>query len=399
MRRYFSATLGNLLKHYDQAIYSCLIPFLAPLFFPHEDPVYSLLAAYALLPLGLIAKPLGAYVFGKMGDKWGRKITLSVSLLGMGLSTGGIGCLPSFEEVGVLAPCLLTFLRLLQNFFAAGETVGGALFLLEQTPKERRGFVSSLFDASGMLGIFAAALGVSFLGKAYWRELFWLGAFSGVIGLILRKKISEQKVFIAQEKWTPSDWKAMASIAAVSGFSYANYYLLSTFLNGFLPLVSRVSLEEALSLQSFLLAVDFFLLPCFGWLSLKISKEKLIFTATVFGAILSYPLFLCLDGAGVWIAGAVRIAFTVIGVLLAAPYYAWAMERTSEAKRFRICSMGSAIGSKLIGSPVPVIGLWLYHQTGWVASPALPLIFSALLASFALLYLKESRSAELATKS
>lgn len=399
MRRYFSATLGNLLKHYDQAIYSCLIPFLAPLFFPHEDPVYSLLAAYALLPLGLISKPLGAYVFGLIGDKWGRKLSLSISLLGMGLSTGAIGCLPTFEEAGALAPCLLSLLRLLQNFFSAGETTGGALFLLEQTPKEKRGLTSSLFEASGMLGIVGAALGVAFLGKTYWRELFWLGALSGAIGLLLRRKIVEAPAPSFSEKWTLSDWKAMIAIAAVSGFSYANYYLLSTFLNGFLPLVSKVSLEEALSLQSLLLALDFFLLPFFGWLSLKISKEKLVFTAVFLGAVLSYPLFLCLDGATVWIAGAVRIVFMVIGVLLAAPYHAWAMERAPETKRFRISAMGSAIGGRLIGAPVPALSLWLYTQTGWIGSPAIPLIFSALLGGLALLYLKERPSAALATKS
>ncbi|HAB98700.1 MAG TPA: hypothetical protein DCE71_02625 [Parachlamydiales bacterium] len=389
MGRYLSAIIGHVLKYYDKSIYGFLIPFLAPLFFPHNDPVYSLLAAYALLPLGILAKPLGAYVFGKWGDRWGRKFCLFITLLGMGCTTGAIGFLPTFEEAGWIGPTLLTCGRLLQNFFAAGESSGGALFLLEHTEKKKRGLMSSLFDASGILGIFLAAFAATLLGGAHWRWLFWFGGLASLAGLFIRR--SSEETFPPpqeQRKWEKRDCAAFFAVAAVSGFSYANYYLLSTFLNGFLPLVSKVSLQEALALNTLLLGVDLLLLPLFGWLSLRIEKEKFIFTALFLGALLAVPLFFLLEGADLWIAGSVRITFTVIGVCLAAPYHAWAMETAPAGRRFMVCAMGAALGDRLIGASIPALGLWLYHETGWIASPALLLIASAVLASGALYHLK-----------
>lgn len=389
MQRYLSASIGHILKYYDQAVYGFLIPFLAPLFFPHEDPIYSLLAGYALLPLGVIARPLGAYVFGRIGDRLGRKFCLSLTLLGMGCTTGCLGYLPTFAEAGWVGPALLGLGRLLQNFFAAGESAGGALFLLEHTSPKRRGLMSSLFDASGIFGIFLAALAAALLGEHHWRWLFWMGGLASFAGLWVRRSAVET-FKPPQEKgaWSRKDWTSLAAITAVSGFSYANYYLLSTFLNGFLPLVSKVTLQEALVLNTLLLGVDFLLLPVFGWLSLRIEKEKLIFLSILLGAFLACPLFLLLDGADAWIAGGVRIAFTVIGVCLAAPYHAWAMETASSERRFTLCALGSALGGKLIGAPMPALGLWLYHQTGWIGSPAIPLVISAGAAGAALLYLK-----------
>jgi MFS family permease len=147
-------------------------------------------------------------------------------------------------------------------------------------------------------------------------------------------------------------------------------------------------LQQALTLNTLLLGVDFLLLPLFGWLSMHIEKDKMIFTAIFLGACLALPLFLLLEGASLWIAGGVRITLTVIGVCLAAPYHAWAMETAPPERRFMVCAMGAALGDRLIGASTPMAGLWLYHQTGWIASPAILLIASALLAGGALIHLK-----------
>lgn len=407
MSLYWVTTIGNVLEHYDQALFGFLIPFLAPLFFPHSDPIYSLLAAYAILPLSLLSTPLGAYVFGRIGDRWGRKKSLSITLLGMAFATVAIGCLPTFEEAGWVAPALLSFGCLLQNFFVAGETTGGALCLLENSEIKKRGFVSSLFDASGIVGILLAALAASLVGEQHWRALFWVGGICGVFGLIMRWRfVNKITTFGIKEtsyaeptsdkkgthqplpwQWRSGDWVPVLAIAAVSGFSHANYYLLSSFLNGFLPIVSRVSAQEALSLNAALHLIDLLLLPCFGWLTMRVSNDKLMLAATGLIVCLAYPLFSALEGADVWVAAAVRIVLTVCGVCLAAPYHAWAMEAAPMARRFTVCAVGSAIGSQLIGAPIQVISLWLYHATGWVASPAIPLIATAVLAGAAIVYL------------
>lgn len=386
------AVIGNVLEHYDQALYGFLIPFLAPLFFPSFNPIYSLIAAYALLPVGLISKPLGAYVFGRIGDRWGRNISLSITLIGMALATAAMGFLPTFDQAGWLAPALLACGRLFQNFFAAGETTGGALFLLEKTKEDRRGWMSSLFDASGIGGILLAALAAASVGMTHWRFLFWLGGLSGVAGWIIRRHAIDTGLSNRMSRALKKrDWFSIAALAIVSGFSYGNYYLLSTFLNGYLPLVSQVDVQSALYVNTALLIIDFFLLPCFGWWSLRVEKETLMLVATILSAALAIPLFVLLDGATVWVAALVRIFLTILGVCLAAPYHAWAMEIAPVERRFTVCALGSAIGSRLIGAPMPAIGLWVYQKTGWVASPALPLVVTALLAAGTISYLKAKR--------
>ncbi len=383
LKKYFAAIAGNVLEHYDHALYGFLIPILAPLFFPASDPIYSLLCAYALLPLGLIAKPIGAIVFGCLGDRLGRGKMVSASLIGMGLVTIGAGCLPVYEKAGWVSPFLLGIIRLLQNFFSAGETTGGALLLLEQAKEERRGWISSLFDASGIFGILLAAAAAALWGD-HWRWLFWIGGLSALMGLALRRNISLPPRPKVDWMSIRHEWKAILSISAVFGYSYGNYYLITSFLNGFLPLVSKVSAQEALAINTLLLFLDLLLLPFFGWLTLKIEKERVMATALIIGIASSLPLFMLLDGASVWIAGSVRIALTMIGVCLSAPYHAWAMEKAPPEKRFAVCAIGTAIGSRLIGAPMPMISLWIYQQTHWVAGAAIPLILVALLALWAM---------------
>ncbi len=178
-KNYFAGIAGNVLEHYSHALYGFLAPFLAPLFFPSADPIYALLGVYALLPLGLFSKPLGALVFGWLGDRIGKKRVFSITLIGMAASTAAMSCLPTYAQVGWLAPALLALGRLFQSFFAAGENTGGALFLLEQTERNRQGWISSLFDASAIFGIMLASAAAMLWGE-HWRLLYFAGALSEV---------------------------------------------------------------------------------------------------------------------------------------------------------------------------------------------------------------------------
>ncbi|MBS0624952.1 MAG: MFS transporter [Verrucomicrobia bacterium] len=367
--------IGNVLEHYDAALFGLLAPFLAPLFFPTDSPVVSLALTYALLPMGFLSKPLGAFLFGWFGDRFGRRRALSISLFGMAISTGMIGFLPTYDQAGVWAPILLAVTRGCQSLFAVGETTGGALFVLEKVSEGRRTIASSLFDASGILGILLGSYLVSHW-NIDWRLLFWVGASAGLVGAVLRlDKDSEPEIKSLELpfKILWKQWKPILGIAFVSGFSYFNYYLITTFMNGFLPLISSITREEALELNTGLLCFDLAALPFFGWLARKIPKERLMGGAIMAILVLSVPLFGLLEGASYWTAAGVRLTFTLFGVALAAPFYAWAFEKAPENHRFLICAVGSAIGSRMLGSPAPVIGLSLYEWTGWVPASILPL--------------------------
>lgn len=125
----WNVCLGNLFEHYDTALFGFLSPFLAPLIFPKEEPITALILTYAIIPLGMLARPLGSLVFGFIGDVCGRKHALFLTLAGMSLVSGCIALSPTYAQAGIVAPIIFCLGRILQNFLAAGETMGGAIFL------------------------------------------------------------------------------------------------------------------------------------------------------------------------------------------------------------------------------------------------------------------------------
>lgn len=389
MKHRLAGLAGNLLEHYDQALFGFLAPILAPLFFPRADPIEALIYTCALMPLGMLSRPLGALVFGRLGDRLGRRKALSLTLIGMAVVTGAMGFLPTYFEIGLAAPLLWGLMRLLQNFFAAGEVTGGAIFLLEGAALEKRPLWSSLFDAVGILGIlFASGAAALVSGDILsWRWLFWAGAAAGLAGVAIRLFGKETASFQKSEPLLPLLWRCrreIGRIALVAGFSYANYYLLTTFMNGFLPLVSSITRQEALEMNTCLLAADFLLLPLFGWISAKVGKERAMIGAVLL-AIPSVPLLMGLaPEASPMTAVIIRMSLTCLGVALAAPYHAWALETAPVQHRYLISAVGAAIGSQAIGAPVPAAALWLFQKTGLAEAAALPVMAAAAGAGFSL---------------
>ncbi len=398
-RSFWIGLVGNLLEHYDAALFGLLAPFLAPLFFPSDNPTFSLISTYALLPVGFLSKPAGALILGWLGDQFGRKRALSISLFGMAAATGCIGCLPTHEQIGAWAPLLLALARALQGFFAAAETTGGVLLVLDKAAPANRCIASSLFDAAGILGILIGSFLVSYWSEG-WRWLFWGGALTGAVGAALRW---DQTADIGEKIANPfailgKEWLSVLAICCVAGFSYYNYYLVTIFMNGFLPLVSSLSKSRAMELNTWILGLDLLLLPLFGWIAKKVSQEKLMLVAMGAITILSIPLFQLLEGATMGAALFVRLVLTVLGVALAAPFYSWAYELSSSKHRFLLVAVGTAIGSRLLGAPAPALGLWLYQTSGWTPAAAIPLIFLGIVAGGLFLFLQRKKLEPISTQ-
>ena len=391
-----SGLLGNLLEHYDQALFALLAPSLSPLFFEKKDPLTALILTYSMLPLGLITRPLGSLFFGWIGDHFGRRQALCISLFGMALTTVAIGCLPTYHSIGFFAPLLLALGRMLQSFFIAGETTGGAIFVLEHTPASQRNRMSSLYDTSTIIGILIASSLVFILSLAgtvpmQWRYLFWLGGITGLIGVFLRWQTEESEDFVLSEKTKESFFHilqehkaALFSIIVTSGFSHVTYSFAFTLMNGYVPVVTNLCDHSMIEINTPLLFLDLFLLPLFGYIAHQWGKERVMMIGSIGATLFAIPLFSLLDQASLKTVIVIRSAIIAFGVAFAATYHAWAIEQVPAQKRFRILSLGSAIGSQLIGAPSTAICLWVYHKTQWTASPGIYLAASALLATFAL---------------
>ena len=207
-RTAFGSFLGSVVEYYDFFIYgSAAALVFSTLFFPSNDPMAGTLAALATFGVGYIARPIGALVCGHLGDKWGRKHVLMMTLLLMGVATFTIGLLPTYATVGAWAPALLVFCRLLQGFSAGGEQVGASLLTMEHAPGKRKGFYTSwLINGASMGSILATSVFIplSMLSEEQllswgWRIPFLLSAVMVVITWIIRRGVEESPEFKASQ--------------------------------------------------------------------------------------------------------------------------------------------------------------------------------------------------------
>lgn len=392
----WSMLLGNLFEHYDTALFSLLSPFLAPLFFPGQDALTALILTYGIIPLGMIARPIGSLIFGYIGDTRGRKAALMLALIGMAIITGLMGFMPTYQQVGILAPMLLSLGRILQNFFAAGEVIGGAIYLIENTPEDRKDMASSLFNASTVAGILLASIGVSVLCTLdmvyeYWRLLYFLGCSTALFAAFLRIKspitpslLSSTPVssiqFVLKICW--DNRNALIAIAMASGFSYATYTLALVMMNGFIPLITSISKTEMMHLNTILLIVDFLLLPFFGIIACRFSREKMMFLSGILAVVTGFPLFFFLQGAALLTVILIRLCLVIIGVWFSAPFHSWSQNLVPSTHRYTVVSFAYAIGSQVLGGPTAAISLWLFQKTDWVFSGAWYWMILGLLSSY-----------------
>lgn len=386
-RSRLAGVIGNFLEHYDNALFGMLAPFIAPLFFEKSDPITALILTYGMLPLGFVTRPIGSLVFGWIGDRFGRRQALFYSLVGMAVVTMGMGFLPLYCDIGIWSPVLLALARMLQSFFASGEGVGGAIFVLEHTEEKKRSWMSGCYDASTIAGILLASGLVTLMVsrdmvQENWRSLFWIGGLTALFGLFVRWKTNDSREFTkSPERQGSYQWSVLKSlggpflaITLASGFSYTTYSLAFTLMNGYIPLVTSLSSLEVMNVNTILLVFDMCLLPLFGFVAHKWGKEKLMLTAALAAAASAIPLFSLLQGADLWTVILVRVGIVVCGVAFAAPYYAWAMEQVVPRHRYMVLSLGGVVGSQLIGMPCSAICLWLYKVSGWSGAPGIYLV-------------------------
>lgn len=200
--------IGNALEFYDFTLYGVFAIKMGQVFFPTESEFISLIASLAAFAVAFLMRPLGALVFGSLGDKYGRRTALTISIIGIGFPTATIGLTPSFAEIGILAPIIVLLSRLIQGLCTGGEYNGAAIYCLEQIGQDRPGFFSAFLTSSCAIG----AITATFLGGYFnsldwedaWRVPFILGFFISFLGLYLRYRIEESNEFKSKASNMPS---------------------------------------------------------------------------------------------------------------------------------------------------------------------------------------------------
>jgi MHS family proline/betaine transporter-like MFS transporter len=396
----FAAIIGNTIEYYDQALYGYLALWIAPLFFPTQDLITSLILTYLLLPLGFIARPVGAYFIGKIGDRVGRKKALIISIIGMGGVTGLIGCLPTYQDIGLFAPLFLVMCRVLQTFFVGAEFNGGAIYVLEHTAPNKQGLASGLYSSGSVLGFLAASIMVWIISRypsLSWRVPFYISFITAVIGWILRGYMPEIPLnkpilFLKFTEFFRKHGSSFLCLVGISGLFNTLYTIPTIFFNSYIPLISTIPVEKVMAASNIGLGVYIVSLIFFGYLSDKLSCFRVMMGGAISALVFSCPLFLCLQGATFQSILFVKISFAIIAGACNGGFHALVLEIFDKSYRYRGISVSYSLGSQLIGGSTPAICLWIWRYFDSITAPVYWLLFCVVLGIMSLRKLSLDKS-------
>jgi MFS family permease len=310
-----AASVGNVIEWYDFYIFGSLAAVLSVKFFEKSHPVAALLSTVALFTAGFLIRPLGAFLFGWMGDRVGRKYTFLVTLSGMGLGTGAIGLIPTFESIGVTAAFILFGLRMVQGLCLGGEYGGAITYVAEHVPDESRGYYTGWLQTSPTLGI-VVSLAVIIATRTYfgnqvfdewaWRVPFLVSFLLVAIAIYIRLQLQETPIFQeikAKGQMTRNPWKEAFLSSNIKYVGIATIVLIGqgvVWYSGqfwalyFLQQVSKVDPLTSAYIVGAALLIATPSLIFFGWLSDIIGRKPVILGGMLLAAITYYPLYLWL---------------------------------------------------------------------------------------------------------
>ena len=414
-----AASVGNVIEWYDFYIFGSLAAVLSVKFFEQSNPVAALLSTIALFTAGFLIRPLGAFLFGWMGDRVGRKYTFLVTLSGMGLGTGAIGLIPTYQSIGLAAAFLLFGLRMIQGLCLGGEYGGAITYVAEHVPDESRGYYTGWLQTSPTLGI-VVSLAVIIATRTYfgnqvfdewaWRVPFLVSFLLVAIAIYIRLQLQETPIFQeikAKGQMTRNPWKEAFLSSNVKYILIATVVLIGqgvVWYSGqfwalyFLQQVSKVdSLTSAYIVGAALLIATPSLI-FFGWLSDQIGRKPVILGGMLFAAITYYPLY-------VWLGTVTQpghinypIAIFIIFILVCyvgmvyGPVGAFLAEYFPGRIRYTSVSVPYHIGNGWGGGLVPFITSSAFAATGSVGYALIyPIAVPAVCFVLALFLMPETR--------
>jgi MHS family proline/betaine transporter-like MFS transporter len=397
-RAILAAGIGNVLEYYDFGIYGFVATVIARKFFPGTDATAALLATFAAFGVGFLARPVGGIVLGRLGDVAGRKAALILTIVLMVVGTAGIGLIPSYASIGVMAPVLLVLCRILQGLSAGGEWGNSTAFIVEWSPAGRRGYFGSFSQASVVGGVLLASAVAALLNSLFtaaaidawaWRLPFLIGAALLPIGLWLRAGIDETPRFRAEQAGQTTGLADLgtpfAMMAKAFGFTIiwtVAYYVMLTYLPTFTQKYAGLSPTAALWSNTVALVVLAAAIPVMGALSDRIGRKKLLLTCCAGFVVLSYPGFLLmLSGVPAYGVTLIQIAFNLVIATFSGPGPAALVELFPTRSRTSLMSVSYALAVAIFGGFAPFIATWLIQATGTPIAPTYYLIMSGLVSA------------------
>jgi MHS family proline/betaine transporter-like MFS transporter len=415
-RNVIAGCVGNVLEWYDFALYGFFAPIIAKQFFPADDQLTGLLATFGIFAVGFLMRPIGSVLFGILGDKVGRKKALEISVIMMAVPTTLIGVLPTYQSAGLLAPILLTLIRLIQGVSVGGEFTGSISYVVENAPHPppRRGFYGSWTVFSLLGGILLGSAVASIITKTFsapdvqsfgWRIPFLLGLVIGIVGLFLRSGLEESPAFkklkeAGKLSETPIldsfryHWKEILTVVGATCVGSINFYLIFVYLTTYLSTETHLLLSSALEINTISMIVLMVLTPVMGYMSDKVGRRPILIIGCLVLAIFSYPLFVVLTWNNFTYDLLSQFVFALGLAMIFGPFAAMMVELFPARIRMSALSIGYNIGFAIFGGTAPFVATYLIETTGNKLAPSFYLIAASIVSLIVFFIIRETYNDE-----
>lgn len=417
-----SSLAGTAVEWYDFFLYGTAAALVfSKLFFPSADPFVGTMLAMGTFAAGFVARPLGAIVLGHLGDKHGRKSTLVASLLLMGVATALIAFIPSYASIGIAAPLILLFLRLVQGFALGGEWGGAVLLVSEYSDDStKRAFWASWPNvgpplgnlmAAGVLAVLSAVMPPADFLAWGWRIAFGLSALLVIIGLVLRLYVQETPLFLASQAKADADhavqaklplaelfrgnWREILIAAGSRMGENAGFYIYSLFLITYVTEILKLDRQTGLTAVMIGQGVAVVAIPVLAIFADRIGRKPMMIGASVATVVWGFAFFALLDTRQ---PGLIILA-AVGGLLIFAAYSsvigAFFSELFPTKVRYSGTSVAYNVASLIAGSLSPIIALALYQAFGSGQAIALYLVLMGVISIVSVSFAKETKNIKL----
>jgi MFS transporter, MHS family, proline/betaine transporter len=394
-----SSCFGNIIEWYDFGLFSVFASLFSQIFFPEENSTVTTITTFSIFALGFFCRPIGALIFGYIGDKKGRVWSLQLSILMISLPTFLIGCLPTYQTIGIYAPLFLTLIRIWQGISLGGEFSGNIIYLCESAPKNSRATFTSLASAGANLGVLLAALvGIittKFLSPLQLQSWGWRlpYLFSGVICIViyyLRFNIQETAIFVHERQhkhlaenpiktaFSLHRWQILRTSGLVCmGTTF--YYFCFIYIPIYLAQNRHFNLTTITSLFSFLVAAMIFLVPFAGYISDQIGHRKMMIINACLIMLLILPGFYLIQTGNIYLIILAMACFTIASSLEQGTTSTAIVENFPFKARYTGVAFGYNLGNGILGGTVPLISAWLITKTHFPLSAAIYIAGCALI--------------------